>query len=49
MSSEQLQVAIALGIDAVVKIQHLFALFSYHNGQARLKRVTADREKAFGY
>lgn len=42
-------VAIALAIDTAVKVQHLAALFAYHNGMARLKRVTADREAAFGY
>lgn len=42
-------IAIALGIDMVAKVQHEFALFSYHQARAKLRRVTADREQALGY
>lgn len=42
-------VVTALAVDMLAKVQHHAALFSYHNGLARLKRVTADREAAYGY
>lgn len=42
-------VVIALGIDAVTQINLLTALFNYHNARASLRRVTADRETAYGY
>lgn len=42
-------VAIAIAINMLAKAQHQQALFAYHNGKARLKRVTADRESLLGY
>lgn len=42
-------VVIAIGIDAVSRVNSLTALFNYHNARARLKRVTADRETPYGY
>jgi len=42
-------VVIAVGLDMLAKVQHLQALYSYHDSKARLKRVTADREAQFGY
>lgn len=40
---------IALGIDAVAKVNTLTSVFNYHNARARLRRVTADREMKYGY
>jgi outer membrane protein TolC len=42
-------VVIALGLDAVAKLGHLQAVYSYEYAQAKLKRVTADRETRYGY
>jgi outer membrane protein TolC len=42
-------VVTAVAADMLAKIQHQAALFGYHNGRARLKRVTADREGGYGY
>lgn len=42
-------VVVAIGLDMLAKIQHAQALFAYHDAQARLKRVTADREAEYGY
>lgn len=42
-------VAIALGADTLVKVQHLTALFAYQQDRAKLRRVTAAREEALGY
>jgi outer membrane protein TolC len=42
-------VVTAIAADMLAKIQHHAALFSYHNGLARLKRVTADRETPYGH
>jgi outer membrane protein, heavy metal efflux system len=42
-------VVIAVGLNAVAKIQHLGALYAYHNARARLNRVTANREIHYGH
>jgi outer membrane protein TolC len=42
-------VAIAIGLDAIAKLQHLQSLYAYHDAKARLRRVTADREAQYGY
>jgi outer membrane protein TolC len=42
-------VVIAIGLEALMKISRLSALFNYHNTRAKLKRVTADREAQYGY
>ncbi len=42
-------VVIAISLDALGQIGCLQAVFSYHNARAKLKRVTADRETAYGY
>jgi outer membrane protein TolC len=42
-------VVVGIGLDMLAKIQHLQALYSFHDARARLKRVTADREAQFGY
>lgn len=42
-------VVIGIGLDMLAKIQHLQTLYAYHDAQARLKRVTADREAKYGY
>jgi outer membrane protein, heavy metal efflux system len=42
-------VVIAVGLNAVAKVQHLAALYAYHNARARLNRVTANREIHYGH
>jgi len=42
-------VVTAIGLDMLAKVQHLQALYAYHDSRARLKRVTADREAQYGY
>jgi outer membrane protein TolC len=42
-------VAVALGVLTFAKVQNLAAVFSYHEDQAKLRRVTAARELALGY
>ena len=42
-------VVTAIVLDMLAKIQFLQVSFAYHNAQARLRRVTADREAQYGY
>jgi hypothetical protein len=37
-------VVVGILIDTLARLQHLQALYAYHNARARLNRVTADRE-----
>jgi len=36
-------VVIGIIFDTLARLQHLQALYGYHNARARLNRVTADR------
>jgi outer membrane protein TolC len=42
-------VVVGIGLNAVAKLQHLQALYVYHNARARLNRVTANREVHDGH